>query len=59
MKNDHTEPTDTNGKEKLEVADIFRLHGDNYRKFNSLSYEQKKFMHHLEICRTAVLGGHA
>jgi hypothetical protein len=59
MKNDHSEPTDTNGKEKLEVADIFRLYGDNYRKFNSLSYEQNKVMHHIEICRTAVLGGHA
>jgi hypothetical protein len=61
MKNDHSEPTDTNGKEKLAVADIFRLYGDNYRKFNSLSYEyeQNKVMHHIEICRTAVLGGHA
>lgn len=59
MKNDHTEPTDTNGKEKPEVADIFRLYGDDYRKFNSLSYEQNKVMHHIEICRTAALGGHA
>jgi len=61
MKNDHTEPTDTNGKEKEkpEVADIFRLYGDDYRKFNSLSYEQNKVMHHIEICRTAALGGHA
>ena len=59
MKKDHSEPTGTGGKEKLEVADIFRLYGDNYRKFNSLSYEQNKVMHHIEICRTAVLGGHA
>ncbi len=59
MKNDHTESTDTNGKKKPEVADIFRLYGDDYRKFNSLSYEQNKAMHHIEICRTAVLGGHA
>ena len=59
MKNDHTEPTDINGKEKPEVADIFRLYGDDYRKFNSLSYEQNKVMHHIEICRTAALGGHA
>ena len=47
-----------NNKEKLEVADIFRLYGDTYRQSNSLPYEQIKVMHHIEVCRTAELGGH-
>ena len=53
--NDASSP---NGKDKFEVADIFRLYGDNYRRTRAVSYEQLKAMHHIEICRTAVLGGH-
>ena len=45
-------------KEQVELADIFRLHGDDYRRSHTLSYEQRKAMHHIEICRTAKLGGH-
>lgn len=45
-------------KEKLEVADIFHLYGDNYRRCHILSYEQLKAMHHIQVCRTAKLGGH-
>jgi predicted Zn-ribbon and HTH transcriptional regulator len=41
-----------------EVADIFNLYGDQYRQNNSLSYEQIKVMRHIQICRTAELGGH-
>ena len=41
-----------------EVADIFRSYGDRYRQSNAVSYEQAKVMRHIEICRTAVLGGH-
>jgi len=41
-----------------EVADIFRLYGEDYRQYNSQSYEQGKAMHHIEVCRTAKLGGH-
>lgn len=47
-----------NGNEQLEVADIFRLYGEDYRQYNPLSYEQRKAMHHIEVCRTAELGGH-
>ena len=47
-----------NRKDKVEVADIFRLYGDDYRRTHALSYDQLKAMHHIEICRTAVLGGH-
>jgi hypothetical protein len=42
----------------LEVADIFRLHGREYRKNNKLSPQQRKAMTDIEACRTAALGGH-
>jgi predicted Zn-ribbon and HTH transcriptional regulator len=45
-------------KESLEVADIFRLYGQNYRQSNALSYAKIKVMHRIEVCRTAELGGH-
>jgi 4-hydroxy-3-methylbut-2-en-1-yl diphosphate synthase IspG/GcpE len=44
--------------EQPEVADIFRRYGEDYRQYNALSYEQSKAMHHIEVCRTAELGGH-
>jgi len=44
----------------LEVADIFREHGPEYRKLQgaSMSPEQHRAMRAIEICRTATLGGH-
>ena len=45
-------------KSKVELADIFRLYGDDYRRSHTVSYEQLKAMHHIKICRTAKLGGH-
>ena len=45
-------------QEQVELADIFRLYGDDYRRSYAVSYEQLKVMHHIEICRTAELGGH-
>jgi len=45
-------------QEQVELADIFRLYGDGYRRSYAVSYEQLKVMHHIEICRTAELGGH-
>ena len=47
-----------NGNNQPEVADVFHLYGENYRKYNPVSYEQRKAMHHIEVCRTAELGGH-
>lgn len=58
MKADYAKSTDTNSRQRFEVADIFRRYGDGYRKINHVSLEQTKVMHHIEICRTAVLGGH-
>ncbi len=45
-------------KNTYEVADIFRLYGKEYREQTNLSYKKTKVMHHIEICRTARLGGH-
>ena len=42
----------------LEVADIVRQHGAQYRKAHKLSYEQLRVMRAIEVCRTAALGGH-
>ncbi len=45
---------------KLEVADIFRAHGPDYRREHAghLNFPQLKVMSAIEVCRTAALGGH-
>ena len=43
---------------RLEVADIFRLHGEQYRSRHHLSPEQHKAMRDIQRCRTSALGGH-
>jgi hypothetical protein len=44
----------------LEVADIFRRHGDAFRAAQGarLSPDQRRVMAAIEACRTATLGGH-
>lgn len=42
----------------LEVADIFRQHGHDFRLTHLLSPEQRRVMRAIERCRTAALGGH-
>ena len=41
-----------------EVADVFRLHGEEYRSKHTLSSEQARAMYDIERCRTAELGEH-
>ena len=45
---------------KLEVADIFRRHGESWRAANAghVSHGQLRVMSAIEACRTATLGGH-
>jgi hypothetical protein len=45
---------------QLEVADIFRQHGAEYRQAHAgtLSRGQRRVMGAIECCRTAALGGH-
>ena len=42
----------------IELADIFRLHGNQYRAKYRPSPQQRKVMNLIKVCRTAVLGGH-
>ena len=42
----------------LELADIFRRHGDEFRQQHPLSLQQGRVMRAIEVCRTAALGGH-
>ena len=42
----------------VEVAEIFRVHGGEYRRTHALSGHQRAVMHAIETCRTAVRGGH-
>jgi hypothetical protein len=42
----------------LEVADVFRAHGEAFRQRYRLSGDQLKVMRAIEVCRTDVLGGH-
>ncbi|MGL4590778.1 MAG: IS91 family transposase [Aestuariivirga sp.] len=44
----------------LEVADVFRAHGEEFRRTNAghLGLPQLKVMSAIEACRTAALGGH-
>jgi len=42
----------------LEVAQIFRLYGEEYRRKHRLSRPQLRTMRAIEACRTAALGGH-
>src|SRR3954466_10056086 len=44
----------------LEVADIFRRHGEAYREAHAghLGRTERRVMGAIEACRTAALGGH-
>jgi putative transposase/transposase-like zinc-binding protein len=45
---------------KLEMADIFRCHGEAWRSANAghINRVQRRVMKAIELCRTAKLGGH-
>jgi hypothetical protein len=45
---------------RLEVADVFRQHGEAFRKrwAHTLSPQQRKALRDIGACRTAALGGH-
>ena len=45
------------GRPALEVADVFRAHGDEYRRTHALSPVQQRVMGNIETCRTEVRGG--
>ena len=44
---------------KYEVADIFRVHGEEYKSKYPITKNQRKVMAAIITCRTADLGGHS
>ena len=46
------------GRPRLEVADIVRLHGDEYCRAHPPSAREQTVLRHIAQCRTAALGGH-
>jgi hypothetical protein len=42
----------------VEVADIFRQYGEDYRRAHRMPLNHHRAMHAIEVCRTAALGGH-
>ena len=42
----------------LELADIVRKHGPEYRRRHALPRDHLRHLHAIEVCRTAALGGH-
>ncbi len=42
----------------IEVADVLRQYGPDYRESYNLPRNQLRTMHAIEVCRTAALGGH-
>ena len=43
---------------RCELADIFRLYGEQYRQKHCLPLSHLRVMQAVERCRTAALGGH-
>ena len=46
------------GKARPELADIFRSHGESYRRAHRLPASHLKVMRAVQVCRTKELGGH-
>jgi hypothetical protein len=46
------------GRQRVELADIVRAHGAEYRRTHRLSRAQHRALQAIEDCRTAALGGH-
>ena len=45
-------------KARPELADVFRSHGESYRRAHRLPASHLKVMRAVEVCRTQELGGH-
>jgi hypothetical protein len=42
----------------IDLAEIFRTHGEAFRRTHRLNRAQRRAMRAIELCRTAALGGH-
>ncbi len=45
-------------RSRFEVADVVRMHGDEYRRAHRPSVAQERVLGRIGACRTAALGGH-
>ena len=45
-------------RQRLDIADIIRVHGEALQKLYPLTAEQTAALRDIERCRTAALGGH-
>jgi len=54
-----TQDGNTSKRSSLDIADIFRAHGDAFTNTHVLTPEQRLVFHAITRCRTAALGGHA
>lgn len=50
--------TQSSSQPSVELADVFRMHAENYCKQHTLIPEQHKVVHAILNCRTEALGGH-
>ena len=48
MKKKHNDSVVPKNQKQVELADIFRLYADDYRRSHALSYEQLKVMRHMQ-----------
>ena len=58
LRNDTVRASTGDTRPVLEVADIFRQHGPDYRASHGLPVAQQRVLRAIEVCRTAALGGH-
>lgn len=45
-------------RDRLEIADIFRDHGETFRQRHDLTEQERRVMAAICACRTSVLGGY-
>lgn len=58
MNQDAPQCASKNSKQRLELADIFRGHGESFLQTHKLPMRHRKVMQQIINCRTSVLGGH-
>jgi hypothetical protein len=54
----HPQCADAAGHDRLELADVVRVHGTAFCAAHRLSTVQQRALRAIEACRTAALGGH-
>jgi hypothetical protein len=51
-------PLAATDRRRVDLADIFRTHGPEYRQTHTLALAQRRAMRAIENCRTPAMGGH-